>query len=147
MCVVSLCLHLNHDANYTNIILTGMYTLMSHYSIEHSSVLPHIIIILYVGILPTVESDLLDITDYLLSLGETHIYNLGLALGLSQLRLRGLMKSNMFLDDVIAGWLRREDDVMKKGDPTWETLVKALRHPRVRQDGIAHDIAKKMHIE
>ena len=100
------------------------------------------------GILPTDKSDLLDITDYLLDLEDIHIYKLGLALGLDQLRLKELKKkSDTFLDDVIAGWLRREDDVMKKGEPTWETLVKALRHPRVSQNGIAHNIATKMRIE
>ena len=96
---------------------------------------------------PIVKGDLLDITDYLLDLEDTHIYNLGLALGLDQLRLKGLKKSDTFLDDVIAGWLRKEDDVMEKGAPTWRTLIKALRHRRVSQNGIASKIATDLNFE
>ena len=96
---------------------------------------------------PTVESDLLDITDYLLNLNGTHIYNLGLALGLNQVRLKELKKSDTFLDDVITGWLHEEDDVIKKGTPTWKTLVEALKHPRVSQNGVARRIAMEKQVE
>ena len=48
--------------------------------------------------------------------------------------------SETFLDDMIDAWLQREDQVLKKGKPTWETLVKALRHPKVNQTGIAEKI-------
>ena len=48
--------------------------------------------------------------------------------------------SKRFRDDVIAAWLQKEDQVLKMGTPTWETLVKALRDPRVNQAGIANKI-------
>lgn len=52
------------------------------------------------------------------------------------------MDSTTFLEDIIAAWLREEDGVKEKGEPTWTVLVNALKHPRVGQTGIANDIAK-----
>ena len=52
-----------------------------------------------------------------------------------------LMKdSATFLDDMVAAWLRREDSVDSRSPPTWRNLVKALRHERVKQTGIANTI-------
>ena len=48
--------------------------------------------------------------------------------------------SETFIDDMIDAWLQKEDQVLKRGVPTWETLVKALRHPKVNQIGIAEKI-------
>ena len=57
------------------------------------------------------------------------------------------MDSATFLDDVIAAWLRKEDQVTEKGEPSWTVLVNALKHPRVGQTGIANNIVKdKGHI-
>ena len=89
------------------------------------------------------EEDLTDITDYLLPLEKTHIYNLGLVLGVSQRKTKAMMDSSTFLDDVIAAWLRREDQVKKKGEPSWTVLVRALEHPRVGQCGISQNIRKE----
>ena len=89
------------------------------------------------------EEDLTDITDYLLPLEKTHIYNLGLVLGISQHKTKAMMDSSTFLDDVIAAWLRREDVVKKKGEPSWMVLVRALEHPRVGQCGISQNIRKE----
>ena len=50
------------------------------------------------------------------------------------------MNSDTFLNDVIAAWLRKEDFVNKKGGPSWTTLVNALKHPTVKQEGIANKI-------
>ena len=88
------------------------------------------------------EEDLIDITDYLLPLERMHVYNLGLVLGISQHKTKAMMDSSTFLDDVIATWLRREDQVMKKGEPSWTVLVRALEHPRVGQCGISQYITK-----
>ena len=52
--------------------------------------------------------------------------------------------SDTFLDDVIAAWLRREDHVEQRGMPTWKVLVEALKHTRVKQNGIASDISRDM---
>ena len=88
------------------------------------------------------EEDLTDITDYLLPLEKIHIYNLGLVLGISQRKAKTIMNSDTFVDDVIAAWLRREDQVKKKGEPSWTVLVSALEHPRVGQCGISQIIRK-----
>lgn len=86
--------------------------------------------------------DLLEITDYLLELEEKHIYDLGLVLGLEQKKVKDLKRSDSFLDDVISAWLRKEDQVTKKGNPSWTVLINALKHRRVNQIGIAEKIAK-----
>ena len=53
------------------------------------------------------------------------------------------MDSDTFLSDVIASWLRKEDYVNKKGEPSWTTLVNALKHPTVKQEGIADKIEQE----
>ena len=73
---------------------------------------------------------------------KAHIYNLGLVLGLRQTKLKDLRDSDTFLDDTISAWLRKEEKVTEKGDPSWTVLVNALKHPRVGQSGIADKIAK-----
>ena len=88
------------------------------------------------------EDDLLELTDYLKNLEKTHIYHLGLVLGLRKNRVKTMMDSVVFLDDVIAAWLRKEDKVTEKGEPSWIVLVNALKHPRVGQTGIANKIAE-----
>ena len=47
--------------------------------------------------------------------------------------------------DMVAAWLRQEDNVMSKsGEPTWRSLVKALRE--VRQEGVARKIEQQRSI-
>ena len=84
--------------------------------------------------------DLVDVTDYLVELDKTHIYHLGLVLGLNQPRVKGMKDSETFLDDVISAWLQKVDQVEKRGAPTWQRMVEALRHCRVGQNGIANKI-------
>ena len=96
----------------------------------------------YVSLPFSGEDDLLDVTDYLHNMDKTYIYNLGLVLGLTQIKVKAKMDSDTFLDDVITAWLRREDKVPEKGEPSWTVLVNALKHRRVGQTGIANDIAK-----
>ena len=47
--------------------------------------------------------------------------------------------SELFLYDMIAAWLQKVDRVEV---PTWQSLVKALRHKMVGQNGIAAKIAE-----
>ena len=55
------------------------------------------------------------------------------------------MDSQSYQEDVIAAWLRREDDVLQKtGVPTWRVLVTALE--KIGQNGIASDISKDKNI-
>ena len=90
------------------------------------------------------EDDLVDITDYLMELDKSHIYNLGLVLGLARRHVNDFKQncdSNIeFLDAVLLHWLQRVDRV---GEVSWLALVKALRHPRLGQTGIADKIASQ----
>lgn len=83
--------------------------------------------------MPSDLEDLVDITEYLLDLEMVHIYNLGLVLGLSNHKLKAKMKSSTFLSDIIHAWLRKEDQVKQKGEPSWKVLISALQHPQVKQ--------------
>ena len=85
---------------------------------------------------------MVDIMDYLTDLGKNEILKLGLVLGLSYGKLKASINSDVFLIDVIAAWLRKEDYVKKKGEPSWTTLVNALKHSTVKQEGIANRIAQ-----
>ena len=87
------------------------------------------------------EKNLLEITEYLLNMEKKHIYNLGLVMGLTQPKVKAMKDSDTFLDDVIAAWLRKEDSVKEKGEPSWTVLISALKHRRVSQTGIADAIA------
>ena len=49
--------------------------------------------------------------------------------------------SDTFKEDMIAAWLQKEDQVTRRGLPTWETLVNALRDDQVKQHGVADKIA------
>lgn len=91
--------------------------------------------------------ELVDIMGYLQDLDKSQLTNLGLVLGLSQRRLRGLMDSATFLSDMIASWLIQADQVgARSGVPTWSSLVTALRHKSVEQNGIANEIATDKHL-
>ena len=84
--------------------------------------------------------DLYEVTDYLLDFVQADIHNLGITLGLYHPHLKNMAGSATFRDDVIAAWLQKEDQVLKRGVPTWEALVKALRDRRVNQTGVADKI-------
>ena len=95
----------------------------------------------FTGILYTTDLsiDHFKATTYLQSLNELQIRRVGGALGLTYDILE---KMKTLPDDMVAAWLRREDYVItSSGEPTWQTLVKALR--RVGQEGIARDIEEK----
>ena len=98
-----------------------------------------------IPILPTAESDILKITRYLRLLDKSGFLRLGMCLGLEYSSVKDLLDSKTYREDVIAAWLRRKDNVEKKsGVPTWRTLVKALKNPQVKQEGIAGDIEKNI---
>ena len=53
-----------------------------------------------------------------------------------------LRKMTKYPDDMVAAWLRREDFVLNvSGEPTWRSLVEALR--MIGQEGIARDIEEE----
>ena len=85
---------------------------------------------------------------YLHTLDKSQLTNLGLVLGLSLHRVRGLMDSATFLGDMILSWLSQADQVAtKSGVPTWRSLVKALRHKLLGQNGIANQITTDKNLE
>ena len=85
----------------------------------------------------------MDISDYLHGLQKKEIYQLGLVLGLKHTKLKDKMDTSLvFLEDVIAAWLREEDYVKERGEPSWTVLIRALEHRRVGQNGIANQIVK-----
>jgi len=92
----------------------------------------------------TDQDNHVEITNYLLELDKIHIYHLGLVLGLSEPRVRGMEDSKTFLDDMVAAWLQKVDQVQKKGAPSWRRLVEALRDRTVGQNGIAKKIQDRI---
>ena len=49
--------------------------------------------------------------------------------------------SETFLNDVVEAWIQKTDQVIKRGIPTWQRLVEALKDKTVGQNGIASTIA------
>ena len=50
-----------------------------------------------------------------------------------------LQKMKDLPEEMVAAWLRREDYVLTKtGEPTWRSLIKALK--KAGQEGVASDI-------
>ena len=66
------------------------------------------------------------------------MYDVGKALGVHHLTLKKMMSSPTFPDDVIAAWIRKQDQVKSV---TWKSLVSALRS--VGQNGIADKIEQE----
>ena len=90
--------------------------------------------------------NLVDITSYLNVLNKVGVFNLGLVLGLDYNRLKITIDSQTFLQDTLAGWLEKVDQVLQTGTPTWKRLVEALKDPRVGQNGLASKIEQdKLH--
>ena len=99
-----------------------------------------VICLIHLPLTHTATDDVFEVTEYLLELKKTDIYNLGLTLGLNHFHLKEMESSETYRDDVIAAWLVKEDQVTTRGLPTWKTLEKALRHTRLRQTGVADRI-------
>ena len=93
------------------------------------------------------ESDIFEISGYLHKLDRTNFFRLGLCLGLRHSSIEDMKHSETYREDIIAAWLRRQDDVdQKTGIPTWRTLVKALENPQIGQVGIARTISSDKNI-
>ena len=84
------------------------------------------------------STDHFKVTSYLRKLDDRQIRYVGGALGLAY---DNLDKMKNLPEEMVAAWLRREDFVMSmSGEPTWRTLIQALR--KVGQEGTARDIEK-----
>ena len=84
-----------------------------------------------------------DISSYLHPLDKKAVFNLGLVLGLNYNRLKEMIDSSSFLQDMLAGWLQQVDQVLSTGVPTWTRLVEALKDQTVGQNGLASKIEEK----
>ena len=74
-------------------------------------------------------------------------FELGLALGLYYGTLKFIQSESLnddkCLTDTLAAWLKQKDRVPEQGVPSWKSLVRALAHPLVSQQGLAQEIATK----
>ena len=102
-----------------------------------------LLIWILLNFITTDDSNMREISEYLMKLDKTHLLNLGVVLGLSYQRLRGLQDSPTFRNELTLGWILKQDYVTDKGLlPTWRNLVVALRDKQVGQTGLANDIAR-----
>ena len=84
-----------------------------------------------------------EVISYLRNLDNRQIRYVGGALGLAY---NTLDKMKDVPSETAAAWLRREDYVMTaSGEPTWRSLVNALR--KEGQEGTARDIEDKISVE
>ena len=84
-----------------------------------------------------------DVCVYLYRIDREGLIQLGVALGLNYPKLTRMKQLS---EDIVAGWLRGEDYVLKmSGKPTWVNLVRVLE--RTGQRGIAEDIKRERHID
>ena len=80
-----------------------------------------------------------EISSYLFDLDNEQIVQVGLALGMNYAKLK---RMRSLPGDMVAAWLRREDDVLEvSGVPTWKVLSGALKD--TGQTGLAMKIQQK----
>ena len=74
-----------------------------------------------------------------MDLDNEQIVQVGLALGMNYAKLK---RMRSLPGDMVAAWLRREDDVVEvSGVPTWKVLSEALKD--TGQTGLAKKIQQK----
>ena len=80
-----------------------------------------------------------EINRHLMDLDNEQIVQVGLALGMNYAKLK---RMRSLPGDMVAAWLRREDDVLEvSGVPTWKVLSEALKD--TGQTGLAMKIQQK----
>ena len=83
------------------------------------------------------------ITRHLRDLSKEDLIGVGGALGLYYPHLR---KMSPLLEELVAAWLNREDNVLSaSGAPSWTSLIKALRD--INQSGTAQKISPQLACE
>ena len=81
----------------------------------------------------------LEVKQALDQLSNDELITLGTALGLHYNHLKRMQKP---LDEMVASWLKEEDDVCTvSSPPSWASLVKALRN--TSHEGIARGIERE----
>lgn len=81
--------------------------------------------------------DLPEIVTYLKDLESNQCVSLGVAFGILHPKLS---KMTNFPNDVVAAWIRQEDNVLNRCPPTWRNLARALE--QVSQNGIAETVKR-----
>ena len=94
----------------------------------------------------TEEDSLVDVVLELIAV--TRWFDLGLMLGLKpatleKIKINNREKVDDCKRDMLLDWLRKVDNVPQKGQPSWRTLVVALRGPLAHYPDIADNIARK----
>ena len=79
-----------------------------------------------------------EITHRLRDLDNDQIVDVGTALGIKHPKLK---RMRSLPGDMVAAWLRREDDVLDVGDPSWKVLSEVLKN--CGQKGLAREIQRK----
>ena len=80
-----------------------------------------------------------EISSHLSDLDNQQLVQVGLALGMNYAKLK---RMRSLPGDMVAAWLRREDDVLDvSGVPTWKVLSESLKD--VGQTGLAMKIRQK----
>ena len=80
-----------------------------------------------------------EINRHLMDLDNEQIVQVGLALGMNYAKLK---RMRSLPGDMVAAWLRREDDVLEvSGVPTWKVLSEALKD--IGQTGLAMKLQHK----
>ena len=84
--------------------------------------------------------DLFDIATYLRDLNTSQLKSLGYALGLHHPNVSRMDQGHLCYE-LVAAWLKRDDDVRTRCLPTWSNLVKALEQNKY--NGIAEDVKRE----
>ena len=82
-------------------------------------------------------NDLRDVSDYLTDLTNEQCVSLGLVFGLHYPKLERMTD---YPNEVVAAWLRQEDDVLNRCSPTWRNLSTALRS--IGQNGLSERVRR-----
>ena len=122
--------------------------------VEHSSesvpfsILPHDKMLFCLTVLPDPSDDLFDVKSELTPV-SANWKDIGIALRLSPNTLDGIQAGSSgdpvaCLTSMATEWLRRNYNVTKFGEPTWQKLVEVVGHPAgAANKALARDIARR----
>ena len=88
---------------------------------------------------PLYKSNMSEISGCLQKLRKTHIFDLGMTLGITQSKLTEMMDSPSFAEDVASAWFQIEE---QRGAPTWVNLISALTDLLIKQEGMSSIIMR-----
>ena len=86
---------------------------------------------------PLYKSNMSEISECLQKLGKTHIFNLGMTLGITDSKLTEMMESPSYAENVASAWLQREEE---RDTPTWVNLISTLTDLLVKPKGRSSEI-------